>query len=64
MIRFKQERVSWTSTWVVAARAATAGSKHGAEGGAAGFGSVRHTAKKNGVALAYSSYHYLLREIR
>ena len=31
---------------VVAARAATAGSEHGAEGGAAGLGSVRHTAKK------------------
>jgi len=31
---------------VVAARAATAGSEHGAVGGAAGLGSVRHTPKK------------------
>ena len=33
---------------VVAARAATAGSEHGAVGGAVGLGSVRHTPEKEG----------------
>ncbi len=35
---------------VVAARAATAGSEHGAVGGAAGPGSVRHTRKKRALS--------------
>ncbi len=33
---------------VVAARAATAGSEHGAVGGAVGLGSVRHSPEKEG----------------
>jgi hypothetical protein len=33
---------------VVAARAATAGSEHGAVGGAVGFGTVRHSPEKEG----------------
>jgi len=35
---------------VVAARATTAGSEHGAVGGAAGLGSVRHTRKKRALS--------------
>ena len=38
---------------VVAARAATAGSEHGAVGGAAGLGSVRHASKKRGRRLLF-----------
>ena len=42
---------------VVAARAATAGSEHGAVGGAVGPGSVRHTTKKKVPSTGYSSHH-------
>ena len=41
---------------VVAARAVTAGSEHGAEGGAVGLGLVRRLAKKPSASLGYASH--------
>jgi hypothetical protein len=46
--QMKSLRFGVSNNQVVAARATTAGSEHGAVGGAVGSGSVRHTAKKEG----------------
>ncbi|KYH23823.1 hypothetical protein HAPAU_39020 [Halalkalicoccus paucihalophilus] len=44
---------------VVAVRAATGGSEHGAEGGAVGLGPVRLVAKKRVATTGYASHHRL-----